>query len=217
MKAERGFVTCADGVLDGRALVQRHLVVTAHGTERAAERRAQHGAERSGRTLAADGVVAVRAGSRRAPTVLAQVAGPTLDQLLRFGAQQSVRVSPRLSVSVVAHQVHGGLRLRTGRRIRRVVGRRVLVKVALALALRVATGVALVAHVAVGRTAPTRLARFRPSARAPILAIDASFAIRQRCRVRARSHQTSSGRALDCTTCCRFHNDSNTRRYFGWS
>ena len=45
-------ITCTDGVLNGRALVQRDLIVTTHGTDGAAQRRAQDGTVRSGRTFA---------------------------------------------------------------------------------------------------------------------------------------------------------------------
>ena len=56
MKRQDMQITCTDGVLNGRALVQRDLIVTTHGTDGAAQRRAQDGTVRSGRTVATHSV-----------------------------------------------------------------------------------------------------------------------------------------------------------------
>ena len=71
-------LTCADGVLDGRTLVESDLVIAADGADGTSQRRAQNGRKRSGRTLAANRVLRRRTGASSAPSVSAQLASHAL-------------------------------------------------------------------------------------------------------------------------------------------
>jgi len=66
--------TCADSVLDGRALVERDLVVPADGADGAAVGGAEDGAVGRRRALAADRVVSRGTGTSSPVAVRAQIA-----------------------------------------------------------------------------------------------------------------------------------------------
>lgn len=128
--------------------MQRDLVVAAHGANGAAERGAQHRAERGRRALAAHGVVIGRAGARRSEAVRAQVA--------RSAGEDGRHLSGAVLVAGVRRRL-------LGRLVRGVVARRLVrdfrVIIALALALGVVSGAALAPHAAVGRARAARPAR----------------------------------------------------------
>ena len=158
-------LTCADGILDGRTLVQRHLIVAAHGTDGAGQRRAEHRAERSGRTFAADGVLRLGTGSGRAPTVLALFASATFHQgngdllllrhvLLAMFMSRVLMLFGCCSCCFLFDDRIELVALVSALRIRRIDGGagQFLVKVAMALAFRVAAGRASAHHLTIGRT-----------------------------------------------------------------
>ena len=156
--------TCADRVLDGRALVESDLVVAADGADGTAVSGAQHRTVGGSRTLAAHRVVAGRTGAGRAVAVRAQIARPATHDGHRW------RRSGRRRRAVFVTGVRSG-RLRLGIRhlwLRLRMGRRlvadhlvtnVLVKVAIAFAFRVVSGVTFTLDATVGRARPARPTR----------------------------------------------------------
>lgn len=79
------FPTCADSVLDGRALVERDLVVAADGADGAAVSGAEDGAVGRRRALAADRVVSRGTGTSSPVAVRAQIARLAAHHRLLFG------------------------------------------------------------------------------------------------------------------------------------
>lgn len=148
---------CADSVLDGRALVERDLIVAADGANRTAVSGAENGAVRRRGAFAADRVVSRGTRTSSAVAVRAQVA--------RFASHDRLLLTERGSVLVpgVKRQrrriVDALVRLSQFVGDDRLLIADLLVMIAIALALRVVSGVTFALDSTIGRARPARPTR----------------------------------------------------------